>query len=129
MVVGWPQDVAARLRLNRSSFVAVLTHDPKFDEPALIACLDHEVRYVGLLGSRKTVQKRLERLAEHGVPPEKIAQIRAPIGLNLGSDRAEVIALGILAEMIQIKYRGSGRPMEEKRLAAVAAAQPAAAKA
>lgn len=122
LLLAWPQDVAGQLGLNRSSFVAILTHDPKFDEPALVASLDSDVRYVGLLGSKKTVQKRLERLAASGVPAEQIARIRTPIGLNLGSDRAEVIALGILAEMIQIKYRGTGRPMEEKRLNPVAAA-------
>ena len=65
---------------------------------------------------------RVGKLAEQGVPPEQIAKVKTPIGLNLGSDRAEVIALGILAEMVQVKYRGTGRPMAEKLLQQAGAA-------
>jgi xanthine dehydrogenase accessory factor len=111
IVVAWPEEAFERIGLDRSSYVAVLTHDPKFDEPALAIALRSPARYVGAIGSRRTQAARRERLRAAGVTDEELERLRGPIGLDLGGRGAAEIALAILAEMTALRFGGSGRPM------------------
>lgn len=95
----WPDRALADLGPDRRSAVVVLSHDPKFDDPALIAALRSSAFYVGALGSRRTHAKRVERLRAAGLAERDIARIHAPIGLDLGARGAAEIAVSVLAEM------------------------------
>ena len=99
----WPDEALEALALDSASYVAVLSHDPKLDDPALRAALASKARYVGVLGSRRSVQQRLERLKELGLEEAQLARLRAPIGLPLGGRSAVEIAVSILAEVIQAR--------------------------
>lgn len=103
IVPAYADEYLARARLDASSYVVVLTHDPKLDDPALIGALATDVRYVGAIGSRKTHAKRVERLREAGVTAEQIGRIHAPIGLDIGAQNPEEIALAIMAEIVAAK--------------------------
>lgn len=100
LVVEWPDEAMARYSLSRSSAVAILTHDEKFDVPALVAALGAEVGYVGAIGSRGTREKRDQRLREAGITDAQIARIHGPIGLDIGAKTPDEIALAILAEIV-----------------------------
>lgn len=102
----WPQDALPRIGLNEGTFVAVLSHDDKFDVPALEIVLQHSVRYVGALGSKKTHARRVKTLQERGVSDEALARIHAPIGIDLGGRRPEEIAVSIVAEMVRVAHGG-----------------------
>jgi xanthine dehydrogenase accessory factor len=119
LVVGWPDEVADEIGLGPADVVAVLTHDVKFDEPAIVAALQRGCRYVGAVGSRKTQADRRERLLAAGVTLDELARLRGPIGLDLGGRAPAETALAILAEIVAERHGGSGRPMLE--LAAVPA--------
>lgn len=99
----WPQIALKNIDLNHSTAIAVLTHDPKIDDPALIAALSSPAFYIGALGSKATQDKRRKRMKKAGFRDEDVRRIRGPIGLNLGSKTPEEIALGIMAEIIQEK--------------------------
>jgi xanthine dehydrogenase accessory factor len=101
LIQAWPQEAMADLDLNTSTAVIVLTHDPKIDDPALIAALSSPAYYIGALGSRRTHEKRIRRLIESGVYEESLARLHAPIGLDLGAQSPEEIAVAIMAEVIQ----------------------------
>jgi xanthine dehydrogenase accessory factor len=105
----WPQEAFARIPLNESTYVALLSHDPKLDLPALKAVLREDVRYIGALGSRRTHEKRKKTLRDDGYSEDEIARIHAPIGLPLGGRRAEEIALSVLAEVVACRYGGRER--------------------
>lgn len=100
LLVAWP-DEALEGRLDRRSCVAVLTHDPKLDDPALRVALRSPARYVGALGSPGTHAKRLERLRAEGFSEQELARIHGPIGLKIGAKTPEEIALSILAEIVK----------------------------
>ena len=117
LVVGWPDEVADEIGLGPNDAVAVLTHDVKFDEPAIIEALRRECRYVGAVGSRKTQAERGRRLLEAGVSEEELARLRGPVGLDLGGRAPAETALAILAEVVAERYGGSGRPMKERAVA------------
>jgi xanthine dehydrogenase accessory factor len=102
----------------------VLTHDVKFDEPAIVTALGRGCRYVGAVGSRKTQADRRERLLRAGVTPDDLARLRGPIGLDLGGREPAETALSIMAEVVAARYGGSGVPMRER--AATRAGQAAA---
>lgn len=106
LILAWP-DEALEGRLDARSSVAVLTHDPKLDDPALRVALRSPARYIGALGSPKTHARRLERLAAEGFTPAELARIHGPIGLPIGAKTPEEIALSILAEVVQVARRGS----------------------
>lgn len=97
----WPDEVFATQPLDRYSALVAVTHDPKIDDPGLIAALQAGCFYVGALGSRKTHAKRVERLTSLGFGPSAIDSIRAPIGLDIGAATPAEIAVAILAEIIQ----------------------------
>lgn len=103
LVVEWPDEALPNLRLDRSTYVAVLTHDPKLDDPAVQIALKYPVRYIGAIGSPKTQAKRKQTLLEAGVQPEELERIHGPIGLPLGSKAPAEIAISILAEMIAVR--------------------------
>lgn len=100
VLVEWPDEALQKLDLNPSTAVAVLTHDPKFDEPTLKVLLAHEIGYIGAIGSRKTGEERAERLKNEGITEEQLQRIHGPIGLNIGAATPEEIALAIMAEII-----------------------------
>ena len=95
----WP-----RWEIDANTAVAVLTHDPKIDDPALLAALRSPAFYVGALGSRTTHAKRVERLRNEGLKSDALARLKAPIGLNLGGRTPEEIALSILAEITAARH-------------------------
>jgi xanthine dehydrogenase accessory factor len=117
LIVAWPDEAMARIKLDRSAYVVILTHDPKFDLPALRSVLGHEVGYIGAIGSRKTNQNRFDALRKEGFTQEQLDRVHGPIGLDLGSRGAEETALGILAEITAVRFGGSGAGMREVRAA------------
>src|SRR5207248_5920047 len=84
--------------------LAVLTHDPKFDEPTLKVALAQQVGYIGAVGSRKTKEERDERLQRQGITEEQIKRIHGPIGLNIGATSPEEMALAIMAEIVATRH-------------------------
>lgn len=100
LIQSWPQEALAEVGLTASTAVAVLTHDPKIDDPAIIAALQSPAYYIGVLGSRRTHAARVERLRAAGVAEEAITTLHAPIGLDLGGQSPEEVALSILAEIV-----------------------------
>ena len=103
--VGWPDRYLAEAgsTLGKRDAVCVLTHDPKFDVPAIVAALDTNVGYLGAMGSRRTHADRLERLAEAGVDAKALERLMAPIGLDLGARTPEETAVAICAEIIALR--------------------------
>jgi xanthine dehydrogenase accessory factor len=110
LVVGWLDDVADAIALDANDAVAVLAHDPKLDDPALVEAFRRGCRYVGALGSRKTQADRRERLRAAGVSDADLARLHGPIGLDLGGRSPAETALAILAEVVAERYRASGEP-------------------
>ncbi len=105
VICEWPDEVLGKqIPLHVATAAAVLTHDPKFDEPTLRVLLNSEVGYIGAIGSRKTSQERNERLRQQGITDEQIARIHAPIGLNIGAVSPEEMALAIMAEIIAARH-------------------------
>lgn len=100
----WPEAAFARIRLDANSHVAILTHDAKFDLPALRATLRSPARYIGALGSRRTHAARLTALRAEGYAEGELARIHAPIGLDLGGRAPAEIALAILAEITAVRF-------------------------
>ena len=117
LIVAWPDEAMARLTLDRSTYVVILTHDPKFDLPALRSVLGKDVGYIGAIGSRKTNQNRFDKLRAEGFTEEQIARVHGPIGLDLGSRGAEETALGILAEITAVRFGGSASSMKQVKAA------------
>jgi xanthine dehydrogenase accessory factor len=111
LVIGWPDEVADELELGPLDAVAVLSHDPKFDDPALSEALRRGCRYVGAIGSRSTQRARRERLLEGGLSGDQVDRLRGPIGLDLGGREPAEIALAIMAEVVAARHQASGRPM------------------
>jgi xanthine dehydrogenase accessory factor len=111
--IGWPQDVMADVDLGPRDAVLVFTHDPKFDEPALVAALRTNAGYIGALGSRQTTSDREKRLRRAGVGDADLARIHAPCGLDIGSRTAEETAVSVLAEIIAARAERAGTPLRQ----------------
>lgn len=103
----WPDEALERLKPDRASAIVALTHDPKIDDPGLIAALRSEAFYIGALGSRRTHAKRLERLAAEGFGENELARIHGPIGLNIGAVSQAEIAVSIVGEITSVLRRGA----------------------
>lgn len=109
ILVKWPQKALAGLRVDGRTAIAILTHDPKIDEPALTGALETEAFYIGAIGSRGTHAERHERLARLGLAAGQLQRVHGPIGLDLGGRSAEELALSILAEIVAVRNgRGAG---------------------
>ncbi len=109
----WPQEVLPKLRNDSSTYIVVMTHDPKIDDPAVLTALEGNAVYIGVIGSRKVSAERLQRLREMGLPEEQLKRVRAPIGLDLGADSPEELAIAILAEMIAARTGGTCLPLSQ----------------
>jgi xanthine dehydrogenase accessory factor len=101
----WPDEALESLGLSTSSAIAVLSHDPKLDDPALLVALRSPAFYVGALGSARTQARRRTRLAEAGLSPAQLERIHGPIGLDLGARSPEEIALAVMAEIVAVRNR------------------------
>ena len=113
LVVAWPDEVLAQVQPDHATAVVVLTHDDRFDLPALQGALAGEAFYVGALGSRRNQARRRERLLEAGVPEEAVDRISGPAGLDIGADTPAETALSILAEILAVRAGREGGPLKE----------------
>jgi xanthine dehydrogenase accessory factor len=111
VLVSWPGPVFEErgADLGPRDAVCILTHDPKFDVPAIEGALGTSVGYIGVMGSRKTHAKRLERLAEVGIEGPMLDRVMSPIGLDIGARSPEETAISICAEIIA-RRTGRGAP-------------------
>jgi xanthine dehydrogenase accessory factor len=111
VIVAWPEEAFARLGgIDRATYIAVLTHDPKLDDAALTIALRSDAAYVGAMGSRRAQAQRRERLLAAGVEEELLERVAAPIGLNLGAVTPEETALSIMSEVVAVRNgRDGGR--------------------
>ncbi|TCO76678.1 XdhC family protein [Chromatocurvus halotolerans] len=105
---GMPDDVVRAQAADRFSVVITLTHDPRIDDMALMEALESEAWYVGALGSKRTTEKRLQRLQALDIPQEKIDRLQAPVGLDIGSKTPLEIAVAIMAQLVQLRRRPAG---------------------
>ncbi len=109
VIKGWPRDVMDQLDFDRRTWLVVLSHDPRHETPPLEAALKAETRYIGAMGSRRTHNLRVERLRELGFGDEDLARIHSPVGLDIGAETPQEVAVSILAEMTLVRYgAGSG---------------------
>jgi xanthine dehydrogenase accessory factor len=109
VIAAWPAEALARIGgIDRATYLAVLTHDPKLDDAALIAALDSDAPYIGAMGSRRAQAQRRERLLAAGVAEAQLERIAAPIGLDLGGTSAEETAVSIMGEIIAVRNGREG---------------------
>jgi xanthine dehydrogenase accessory factor len=108
VVVDWPHRFLAGTEVDARTVICVLTHDPKFDVPVLEVALRTPAGYIGAMGSRRTHEDRLERLHAIGLTEAELARLRSPIGLDLGARTPEETAISIAAELIQLRWGGTG---------------------
>ncbi|CAO0837294.1 Xanthine dehydrogenase OS=Streptomyces microflavus OX=1919 GN=Smic_61780 PE=4 SV=1 [Streptomyces microflavus] len=113
VVRAWPHDYLEATEVDARTVICVLTHDPKFDVPLLVAALRTPAAYIGVMGSRRTHSDRLARLREAGVDEAALARLASPVGLDLGARTPEETAVSIAAEIIQHRWGGTGRPLGE----------------
>jgi xanthine dehydrogenase accessory factor len=111
VVTDWPHRYLAGITTDERTVICVLTHDPKFDVPVLEVALRVPAAYVGAMGSRRTHLDRLDRLREVGMTEEELARLRSPVGLDLGARTPEETAVAVAAELIQLRWGGSGQPL------------------
>ena len=104
LVRAWPDEALTEAPLSINSYVVVLTHDPKFDIPALVCALRSDARYIGAQGSRITQAARRKQLVAEGFNDTDMKRIRAPIGLDIGSRTPAELAVSILAELLAVRY-------------------------
>jgi xanthine dehydrogenase accessory factor len=116
IVVAWPDQAIARLGgIDRATYIAVLTHDPKLDDAALELAVRSDAAYIGAMGSRRAQERRRERLVEKGLSDDELGRIAAPIGLDLGGLTAEETALSIMAEVVAVRNGRSGGRLSSAR--------------
>jgi xanthine dehydrogenase accessory factor len=113
---GWPQDLLPSLKLGANTFVVLLSHDPRFDEPTLEITLPSAVRYIGAIGSARTQRERFHRLRGAGFSDEQLSRVFGPVGLDIGGQSPEETALAILSEITAVRYgHGAGFLRDRKR--------------
>jgi xanthine dehydrogenase accessory factor len=115
VVVAWPHKYLAATSLDERTAICVLTHDPKFDVPALQVALRSAAGYIGAMGSRRTCEDREQRLREAGITEPELDRLSAPIGLDLGASTPAETAVSIAAELVAMRHRGSGEPLRRTR--------------
>jgi xanthine dehydrogenase accessory factor len=111
VVVDWPHRFLATAEVDARTVICVLTHDPKFDVPVLEVALRTPAGYIGAMGSRRTHEDRLDRLRDAGLTEDELARLRSPIGLDLGARTPEETAVSIAAELIQLRWGGTGQSL------------------
>lgn len=115
VVVGWPGSALEQLGgIDRATYLAVLTHDPKIDDEVLQLALAGQPAYIGAMGSKRAQAKRRERLLGHGVAEADLERISAPIGLDIGALSSEEVALSIMAELVAVRYGRDGRRLSRR---------------
>jgi xanthine dehydrogenase accessory factor len=114
IIVAWPDEAIAQMEIDSSTYVAILTHDPKFDIPALKALSSTNPRYIGSMGSRETRKQHFAELRSAGVSDEFLSRVHGPVGLDLGARTAEEVALAIIAEIVAVRYGRAGGFLKEK---------------
>ena len=115
VIVAWPGPALERLGgIDRATYLAVLTHDPKIDDQVLQLALAAEPAYIGAMGSARAQAERRERLLALGVGEADLARITAPIGLDLGGQSAEEIALAIMAELVAVRHGRGGARLNQR---------------
>ena len=115
LIHDWPDEAFAAVGVGPLDAVAVLSHDPKLDEPAIADAFRRRARYVGAIGSARTQAERRDRLLSAGLRPDDIDRLRAPIGLDLGGREPSETALAIMAEIVAARRGGSTVPMRDRR--------------
>jgi xanthine dehydrogenase accessory factor len=113
LIVAWPEDALAQVQPGSDTAVVVLTHDDKFDVPAIKGALETDTLYVGALGSRRNQARRRERLLEAGVPEGELDRIAGPCGLDIGAATPAETALSIMAEVLAYRAGRAGGPLKE----------------
>lgn len=108
IIAAWPEEAIATLKVDSSTYVAILTHDPKFDIPALAALSQMRPRYIGSMGSRETRKQHFEELRAKGISEEFLETVHGPIGLDIGARSAEEMALAVLGEIVAVRYGKRG---------------------
>jgi xanthine dehydrogenase accessory factor len=108
LLVAWPEEAYAQLPISPTTAIVILTHDPKFDEPAILGALQTSAGYIGAVGSRKTNVDRRQRLLEAGASEADLDRLHGPIGLNIGGSSPEDMAISILGEIIAVRNGRSG---------------------
>lgn len=108
LIVEWPDDVIPRLPMDASTYVVILTHDPKFDIPTLKALSTTRPRYIGAMGSRETRRQHMDELRAQGVSDEFLKTVYGPVGLDLGGRSPEEMALAIIAQIVAVRHGHSG---------------------
>jgi xanthine dehydrogenase accessory factor len=111
VVTDWPHRYLSGITTDERTVICVLTHDPKFDVPVLEVALRAPAAYIGAMGSRRTHEDRIDRLRDAGMTDDELARLRSPVGLDLGARTPEETAVAIAAELIQLRWGGSGQPL------------------
>ena len=114
LLVAWPAEVLGRVEPDARTAVVVLTHEERFDVPALVGSLGSDAFYVGAIGSRRTQESRRARLVEEGLTEEEIERISGPTGLDLGAETPAETAVSILAEILAVRAGRSGGRLRER---------------
>jgi xanthine dehydrogenase accessory factor len=115
IIVEWPEEAIAEVAPDHATAIVVLTHDDKFDVPALKAALETEAFYIGALGSRRNQERRRERLLEAGVDEDALERIAGPCGLDIGAETQPETALSILAEALAVRMGRDGGKLEQSK--------------
>ncbi|MFG2602551.1 XdhC family protein [Streptomyces sp. NPDC048514] len=111
VVVDWPHRYLQRTGTDDRTVICVLTHDPKFDVPLLEEALRRPAAYIGAMGSRRTHDERRERLTDAGLAEAELSRLRSPLGLDLGARTPEEVAVSVAAEIVALRWGGSGAPL------------------
>lgn len=111
VVVDWPHRYLGGTDTDERTVICVLTHDPKFDVPLLEEALRRPAAYIGAMGSRRTHDDRMKRLTGSGLSEAQLARLRSPVGLDLGARTPEEVAVSVAAEIVALRWGGSGAPL------------------